>query len=189
MLKVWYQSFIAIVCLFAIGNACASAIASEPAAQPATQTEPPPAGVGMVVILEKGRFWVEVVLPDMPAARANVQAGDAILAVDGVAAENYKTVDEMVAKIRGKSGSHVKLKLQTGDKVREITLVRGAIPSMNSLKSQVPGDFGREVSVYFYQFEDLVPDVEPGRYTFMNQDYSVGAFLRSQLNGAKLHSH
>lgn len=179
MLRVWYQSFIAIICSVVVLSApsCASA-----PTQSAPQAELPPAGVGMVVILDKGRFWVEVVLPDMPAARAHVQAGDAILAVDGVGAENYKTVDEIVAKIRGKSGSPVKLKLQTGDKVREITLVRGSIPSLNSLKPQLPGDFARDVSVYFYEGEDLIPELEPGRYTFMNHDYSVGAFLRSRLH-------
>ncbi|HEY9731147.1 MAG TPA: PDZ domain-containing protein [Drouetiella sp.] len=137
-----------------------------------------PAGVGILVTLDKNSFVVQYVLPDMPAAKANVQVGDVILSVDGVSVDHFKTVDDIVAKIRGNTGSEVKLKVRSGEQTREITLIRGAIPSVKPLRTD---NFGREVAVYFYQFEDLVPASESGRWLFLNHDYGVGAFLRSQL--------
>jgi membrane-associated protease RseP (regulator of RpoE activity) len=144
----------------------------------------PPAGVGLLLISDKAGFVVQYVLPDMPAANANVQVGDVILSVDGVSADKFKSVDEVVGKIRGDAGSAVKLKIQSGGKTREITLIRGAIPSVKPLKTD---NFGREVAVYFYQFEDLVPESDSGTCLFLNHDYSVGAFLRSQLRRNRIH--
>lgn len=173
-MKVLPPLSIAIVCSIMVLFACSPGRAAE---QPAPIVVAP-AGVGMVVMRDKNRFLVEFVLPDMPAAKAQIQIGEEILAVDDVSTQNYKTVDEIVGKIRGQTGSKVKLKLQNGNQIRELTIVRGAIPSP---QSQGIADFGREVSVHFYQFEDLVPDTE-SKYTFMGHDYSVAAFLRRQLN-------
>lgn len=152
-------------------------------AESALASEPAPAGVGMLLTLDKpGHFVVQYLLPDMPAARADVKIGDAVLAVDGVAVDNIKTVEDLVDKIRGASGSTVKLKIQSGEKTRDITLVRGTIPNV---KSAATDDFRREVSVYFYQSEDLIKPNEPGRSGLDNHgiygDQTVRDFLRSQL--------
>lgn len=151
--------------------------------------DPAPAGVGMLLASDKpGYFVVQYVLPNMPAAKADVRVGDVVLSVDGVPVDNVKTVEELVDKIRGASGSTVKLKIRSGDKTRDIALVRGMIPTV---KSQATDDFRREVSVYFYQHEDLIPD-EPGtsaiayRYGFAS-DQTVRDFLRKQLKSRDEH--
>ena len=153
------------------------------ATEPTPASEPAPAGVGMLLTLNKpGHFVVQYLLPDMPAARADVKIGDAVLAVDGVAVDNIKTVEDLVDKIRGASGSTVKLKIQSGDKTRDIALVRGTIPNV---KSPATDDFRREVSVYFYQTEDLIKPKEPVRSVIdrygIYGDQTVRDFLRSQL--------
>ncbi len=147
--------------------------------------EPAPAGVGLLLTLDKpAHFVVQYVLPDMPAAKAHVQVGDVVLAVDGAAVDKVKTVADLVDKIRGASGSTVELKIQSGDKTREITLVRGAIPTV---KPQASDDFGRQVSVYFYQYQDLIPD-QPGSYGFLG-NHSVAQFLRKQLSRRGPHEY
>lgn len=150
---------------------------------PGPPPPPAPAGVGMLLASDKpGYFVVQYILPDMPAAKANVKVGDVILAVDGALVDNVKTVQELVDKIRGASGSTVKIKVRSGDKTRDIALVRGMIPTV---KSSATDDFRREVSVYFYQYEDLIPE-QPGtsaiayRYGFAS-DQTVRDFLRKQL--------
>ncbi len=194
MIKLWFDVVaVFLYCIVVAGSALASESSSKselpaassspfsPSRGPATASAPapalPPAGVGLLLTLDKpAHFVVQYVLPDMPAAKANVQVGDVVLAVDGAAVDNVKTVEELVDIIRGTSGSTVKLKIQSGDKTREIALVRGAIPTV---KPQATDDFGREVSVYFYQYQDLIPD-EPGRFGFLG-DHSVREFLRKQL--------
>ncbi|MBS1956256.1 MAG: PDZ domain-containing protein [Cyanobacteria bacterium SZAS-4] len=149
----------------------------------AQAAEPAPAGVGMLLTLDKpSHFVVQYVLPDMPAAKADVKVGDVVLAVNEVPVDNVKTVEELVDKIRGASGSTVKLKIQSGSKTRDIVLVRGTIPTV---KSPATDDFRREVSVYFYQHEDLIPD-EPGASAAGYRsgivgDHTVRDFLRKQL--------
>ncbi len=158
-------------------------LAAEPA--PKSASEPAPAGVGMLLTLDKpGHFVVQYVLPDMPAAKADVKVGDVVLAVDGAAVDNIKAVEELVDKIRGASGSTVKLKIQSGDKTRDIALVRGKIPTV---KPQATDDYKREVSVYFYQYEDLIPkDLcnTAGYHSDLYGDQAVRNFLRSQLQGS-----
>lgn len=138
----------------------------------------------MLITLDKpGHFVVQYILPGMPAAKADVKVGDVVLEVDGVPVDNVKVVEELVDKIRGASGTTVKLKIQSGDKTREISLVRGTIPTV---KSQATDDFRREVSVYFYQREDLIPEV-PNRYAAgwrpgFTTYPTVRDFLRSQLS-------
>lgn len=165
-----------IVCCIVVAG---SALAAESADQSG------PAGVGLLLTLDKpSHFVVQYVLPDMPAAKAKVQVGDVVLAVDGATVDNLKTVEALVDKIRGASGSTVKLKIQSGDKTREIALVRGAIPTV---KPQATDDFGRDVSVYFYQYQDLIPD-QPSRYGFLGK-HSVAEFLRQQLTKRGVHEY
>ena len=201
MIKLCFHFIaVALYCIVVASSALAgSALAAEsspaaasgttpkatPGATPKTTPEAAPAGVGLLLTLDKpAHFVVQYVLPGMPAANANVQVGDVVLAVDGAAVDNVRTVEELVDKIRGVSGSTVKLKIQSGDKTREIALVRGAIPTV---KPQATDDFGRDVSVYFYQYQDLIPD-QPGQYGFLG-NHSVAEFLRKQLTRRGAHEY
>jgi len=136
-----------------------------------------PAGVGLLITSDKGHYVVQYVLPDMSAARASVAMGDVVLAVDDVSVDGLKTLDELVAKIRGANGSSVKLTISTSGKTRNVILTRSLIPSK---KQVVDVDYGREKSVWFYQREDIIPsDMTEG--TGMYGDGCVRNFLRQGI--------
>lgn len=171
MIKLWFQLWVVVILFCTVSTVSANAAADS--------GTPALGGIGVLLSLDKpSNFVVQYVLPGMPAANANVQVGDVLLEVDGVPVGSAKTVEEIVDKIRGATGSSVKLKVQSGGKIREISLVRGTIPTVKPDAAAM--DFGREVSVYFYQHEDLIPEDEPSRYSFMG-DHSVADFLRRQL--------
>ena len=69
-------------------------------------------GIGAYVSqVEDGSITLDP-MPDLPAERAGVQEGDAILQVDGTAITADMTVDEVVTLIRGQVGTVVRLTLR-----------------------------------------------------------------------------
>jgi PDZ domain len=140
----------------------------------------PPAGVGLLIISDKpAHYVVQYVLPDMTAAKAKIAVGDVILAVDDYSSEKVTSLDELVARIRGASGSTVKLTISSAGKSRDVSLIRGAIPN---IQSQPPADmdFGRTKSVYFYPREDLFPD-ESSPTSALFHTQAVRDFLRGEV--------
>ena len=96
-------------------------------------------GIGVVVGKKDGKFVVVAPLKDTPGAKAGVKAGDQILAVDGESTAKL-TLEDVVAKIRGKSGTEVELTLQAeGENRRTVKVVRGDI-KLDSVKAEmIPG--------------------------------------------------
>ena len=84
-------------------------------------------GIGATVALQ-GEFVVIVrAMPNTPAERAGLKAGDAILAVNGEEAEGW-SVDKAVLKIRGPRGSTVQLRVRHVDgRTEEFALIRDEI--------------------------------------------------------------
>ena len=62
-------------------------------------------------------------LNDSPAQKAGIKAGEVIMKVNGEEAANWG-VDKVVDKIRGEIGTSVKLTLQNGQQIREVSVVR-----------------------------------------------------------------
>ncbi|MFN8639957.1 MAG: S41 family peptidase [Dehalococcoidia bacterium] len=81
-------------------------------------------GIGATVALQ-GEFVVIVrAMPNTPAEKAGLKAGDAILEVNGENAEGWP-VDKAVLKIRGPRGSSVALKIRRVDgSVSDVSLTR-----------------------------------------------------------------
>jgi len=72
----------------------------------------------------KGRGCrIAAVLDDSPAARAGLEAGDILLAVDGVAVDDASTA-EIVELIRGRAGQPVELLVERQGEVLSFTCVR-----------------------------------------------------------------
>ena len=69
------------------------------------------AGVGMQVGLRNGSFAVLSLLPDSPAAAANIQVGDVITKIEGAVVTGWR-LSQVVDQLRGSSGSVVNLQLQ-----------------------------------------------------------------------------
>ncbi|MDP6606115.1 MAG: S41 family peptidase [Dehalococcoidia bacterium] len=84
-------------------------------------------GIGANVS-QQGDFVVIVrALPNTPAERAGIQAGDQILEVDGESAEGW-SLDKAVLRIRGQRGSSVELLVRHTDGTEErIVIVRDEI--------------------------------------------------------------
>ncbi len=85
-------------------------------------------GIGAELGMKKDIITIIAPLPDSPAERAGIKAGDNILAVDGK--ETYSwTLDEAVNKIRGPKGALVKLLILHSGKntPREISIMRDTI--------------------------------------------------------------
>ena len=84
-------------------------------------------GVGLQVAQRGERIVVVRVYDDSPAAKQGVKAGDRIVSVDGKPAEG-RTLESVVAEIRGEEGTEVTLGVQTDDAPsRELTMTRARI--------------------------------------------------------------
>ncbi len=98
-------------------------------------------GIGAEVGAKDGRVVVVAPLPDSPAERADVRAGDFINSVDGKATAGL-TVDEVVKQIRGPQGTSVTLVVERTD-VKEpikIVLKREKIELKSVLTQQLPNN-------------------------------------------------
>lgn len=96
-------------------------------------------GIGAEIGIKGGQLQIVAPLPDSPAAKAGLLAGDAILSIDATSTESM-SVERAVSLIRGKKGTEVKLeigrikisKTKEGKETREakkldVTIVRDTI--------------------------------------------------------------
>lgn len=97
-------------------------------------------GIGAELGMKKNQLLIIATLPDMPAEKAGIRAGDKILAVDKKATTGM-TIDEAVTKIRGKRGTKVTLTIyRDGEpKERDIEIVRDKIV-IQSVKWEMKSD-------------------------------------------------
>jgi carboxyl-terminal processing protease len=79
------------------------------------------------------------VVPNSPAEKAGLRAGDTVLAVEGKAVDG-ETLDAVVASIRGDPGTSVRLQIgRSGQDPFEVTIVRATITVPAVSWSLVPG--------------------------------------------------
>ncbi len=83
-------------------------------------------GVGIFIEKKDSRLLVVAPIPDTPAARAGLRAGDHITHVDGVPTRDMP-IEEAVARIRGPQGTTVKLRVQRGEGTFEVSITRARI--------------------------------------------------------------
>ena len=72
-------------------------------------------GLGIEVTMENGVIKVVSPIDDTPAAKAGLQAGDLIFALDGEPVQGL-TLQEAVEKMRGKVGTPIKVSIRRGTK-------------------------------------------------------------------------
>lgn len=98
-------------------------------------------GVGLTITAEGGLVKVISPMDGGPAARAGVQAGDVISAIDGQNAAGL-SVSEASEKLRGAMGTSVKVTfLRDGEEPREVVLTREVI-KVESVTGRLEGEFG-----------------------------------------------
>ena len=99
-------------------------------------------GLGIEVTMENGVIKVVSPIDDTPAAKAGIQSGDLIFALDGEPVQGL-TLQEAVEKMRGKIGTSIKLSLRRAsvkDPI-DVTLTRESI-KVKSTRYRLEGDVG-----------------------------------------------
>jgi len=71
-------------------------------------------GIGAEIGIKKGSLVIIAPLPDSPAEKAGLLAGDRVIAIDEVDTSGM-TIDEAVSRIRGDKGTKVKLHVLRGE--------------------------------------------------------------------------
>lgn len=123
-------------------------------------------GIGAEMGMKKEIITIIAPLPDSPAERAGLKAGDLVLAVNGEETYGW-TVDEAVNKIRGEKGTVVKLLVSNSDgsSAKEVSIVRDTI-IVKSVKWEMKGQvayiqissFNEDTADLFDQaIKELVP--------------------------------
>ena len=99
-------------------------------------------GLGLTVQMEDGAIKVVAAQDGTPASKAGIKSGDYITHIDGTLIFG-DTLDESIAKMRGKPGTKITLGLvRPGrDKPLDVTMVREVIVQ-HPVKWQVKGDVG-----------------------------------------------
>ena len=94
-------------------------------------------GIGVTFTKDdNGEFLIVSVIDDTPAYKAGIRAGDTIEAVDG---KTYDDMNDIVAVIRGKEGTSLKLTYKRDDSKKTVTIVRDTI-QIESVKSEIRKD-------------------------------------------------
>src|SRR5436190_6094354 len=99
-------------------------------------------GLGIEVTMENSVIKVVSPIDDTPAAKAGVQSGDLIFALDGEPVQGL-TLQEAVDKMRGKIGTSIKISLRRKD-VKDpidLTLTRETIKA-KAVRFRLEGDVG-----------------------------------------------
>ncbi len=112
-------------------------------------------GVGMEVGIKDNVITVIAPLPDTPAAKAGLLAGDLILKIDDKSTEGMK-IDEAVSLIRGEKGTEVKFSVyREGEtEIREIVVVRDTI-EIPTIKTEM---VGKTLVVSLYSFNAVAEE-------------------------------
>lgn len=106
-------------------------------------------GIGVEMGLRDGYVRVLRTLPDNPARKAGVLAGDIIYKVDGEEVWQLSS-DEVAAKVRGETGSEIALTVVRDGKELDFTMTREAI---NNVSAYVEYD-GSTAIVTLTRFDD-----------------------------------
>ncbi|MDN5819489.1 MAG: S41 family peptidase, partial [bacterium] len=97
-------------------------------------------GIGAMIGLQHNQPTILQVLKNDPAEQAGLKDNDRIIAINGDTMVD-KTVDDVVAKLRGKTGTTVKITVLRGSNKQTFSVTRDEITSP-SVDSDIKGDVG-----------------------------------------------
>ncbi len=121
-------------------------------------------GIGAEIGIKDEVLTIVSPLPESPAEKAGVLAGDKIVAIDQVLSAGL-SVDEAVLKIRGEKGTKVVLTvLRQQEEVSDISITRGTI-STPTVKYEEKEDGIAYVRIYYFNehtakdFADIISEI------------------------------
>lgn len=83
-------------------------------------------GIGIFIDVRDDYPIVVQPIPNTPASRAGLRAGDRIIMVEGISMKDI-ALQEAVTRIRGKEGTPVRLRIRRGDNEFDVSIVRARI--------------------------------------------------------------
>ena len=103
-------------------------------------------GIWAEIGIKEDQLKIIAPLPETPAEKAGLRAGDSIMAIDGIETFGLP-VDEAVRRIRGDQGTEVKLLImREGDDIKEYGIVRETI-TVDSVRWRMEERSGRRIGV------------------------------------------
>lgn len=119
-------------------------------------------GIGVHISLstKTKQLTIVGVMPNSPAKKSGIKAGDIILAVDGVLA-GEKNYLESVDRIKGEKGSTVKLKISSKGKEKELSIKRDEIHANNIESSVIKDNIGY---IKIFEFSNNIYDQFKNEY-------------------------
>ncbi|MCX6746011.1 MAG: PDZ domain-containing protein [Candidatus Parcubacteria bacterium] len=107
-------------------------------------------GIGAEIAIKNDKLTVVAPLPDSPAEKAGIKAGDKVLAINGEDTSGM-SLDYAVNKIRGPKGSEVVLTISRDglEKIKEIKIVRETIKIQSVKWEMVKNDIALIKLRYF----------------------------------------
>lgn len=103
-------------------------------------------GIGAELGQKDGRTVIIAPLPDTPAERSGLQAGDVIVKVDDQVTDG-QTLDEVVRRIRGAEGTSVKLEISRSNEPAIILNITRAKIQVKSVKLEYRETSGKQIGL------------------------------------------
>lgn len=154
-------------------------------------------GIGAALGARAGRTAIVRTIPGSPAEQAGLKAGDIIISVNDESVKD-QAADQIVTKIRGQSGTSVKVTIKRGEEVKDFTITRANV-SDPSVRSEIRDSIGiltitrfdkdtadkaREVALQFKQqnVKAVILDLrdDGGGYASAGRDVA-GLWLKNQV--------
>lgn len=132
-------------------------------------------GIGVHISLSSKTEQLTIigVMPNSPAKKAGIKAGDVILAVDGIDAtvENYM---ESVDRIKGKEGTEVKLKIKSNGKEKNLSIKRETIQANNIESDIIENNIGY---IKIFEFSNEIYDQFKTEYDYLIKEKKVKGLI------------
>lgn len=138
-------------------------------------------GIGAEIGSRNQRPTVLRTLPDTPAQKSGLLAGDAIVAVNDQSTSGW-SVNDTVNKIRGEEGTTVKISVTRGTDLKEFTITRTKITSP-SVELKYEGDIG---ILTMRRFDDTTVELSRRYAQEMKTKDVKGVILDLRGNGGGL---
>jgi len=131
-------------------------------------------GIGATLRLDEGMVRVVSPLPDSPAEKAGIRAGDYILKVDGERLGEIDDLFDVVMKIRGKKGTTVTLNVlhEDGATARDIPIIRDSIhiPAVQWSEQEYLGESYAVITLASFT-EEVEQEFREALYEVMDKGY------------------